>query len=91
MKIVQRSEFDSLVQRHSASVGVREEAAGTVTLTFGPANIPLAEDSARDFLYELTRYFAQKDLLEYEGVSDPDLRGSRDALAALLPFRGSSR
>lgn len=83
MKIVPKSEFDSLVFLHSGQIALEEKVPGVVHLSFGPMQVSLAEDAARDFLYQLTGFFAQKDLADYGDGMDAALVESRDALAAL--------
>ena len=87
MTIVPKSEFDSLVFLHSENIQVEEGAAGVLRLSFGPTQVSLAEDAARDFLYELAAHFARKDLADYDEATDAELAESRDALSTLSLLR----
>lgn len=90
MKLVPKTEFDSEVFSQSASIRVEEKEGGVVRLSFGPTEVYLAEDSARDFLYDLTAFFAQKDLAEYESVDAAAFQESTDTLRTLSLLRTPS-
>jgi len=91
MEIVKQNEFDSLVFLHSEQIRVQEKVPGVVQLSFGPIEINLAENAARDFLYELTGHFAQKDLLELGHQEDPIFQESKSALIELSHLRSGPR
>jgi hypothetical protein len=92
MKLIPRTEFDSLVFAHSREISLEERVGGVLRISFGPAQIFLSEEAAREFLYQLTDFFAQKDLAEYdsEGEFDASLQESREALATLSLLRQPS-
>lgn len=87
MKLIPRTEFDSLVYSHSREISLEEREGGVLRVSFGPAQVFLSEEAAREFLFQLTGFFAQKDLAEYEGEFDAALQESRDALATLSLLR----
>lgn len=92
MKLLPKNEFDSLVFLHSKQIRLEERVGGVLRLSFGPQNVFLAEEAARDFLYELTAYFARKDLEEYTEApaDDASLQESLEALTTLSLLRRPS-
>jgi hypothetical protein len=90
MKLIPKTEYDSLVFQHSAGIKLEEREGGVLRLSFGSTQVHLAEDAARDFLYELTAYFAQKDLQEYEGLDEAAFQGSINELTTLSLLRTPS-
>jgi hypothetical protein len=90
VKLIPRTEFDSLVFAHSRKIALEERVGGVLRISFGPSQVFLSEEAAREFLYQLTGFFAQKDLAEYEGEFDASLQESREALATLSLLRQPS-
>jgi hypothetical protein len=88
MRLIPKTEYDSLVFEHSADIRLEEKEGGVVRLSFGSTQVHLAEDAARDFLYELTAHFARKDLQEFEGVVDAPVQESVRELTTLSLLRG---
>lgn len=88
MRLIPKTEYDSIVFEHSAEIRLEEKEGGVIRLSFGATQVHLAEDAARDFLYELTAHFAQKDLQEYEGLVDAPIQSSVRTLTTLSLLRG---
>lgn len=86
MRLIPKNEYDSLVFSNSSEFKL-EEKEGVLRLSFGPTQVHLAEDAARDFLYELTAHFAQKDLEEFEGLDDASFQESVNELTTLSLLR----
>lgn len=87
MRLIPKTEYDSLVYSNSTELRVEERAGGVLSLSFGATQVHVAEDAARDFLYELAAHFAQKDLEEYESLDDASFQESVSALTTLSLLR----
>lgn len=87
MRLIPKTEYDSLVFSNSTELKVEEREGGVLRLSFGSTQVHLAEDAARDFLYELTAHFAQKDLEEYESLDDASFQESVNTLTTLSLLR----
>jgi len=90
MRLIPKTEYDSLVFEQSADVRLEEKEGGVLRLSFGPTQVHLAEDAARDFLYELTAHFAKKDLEECRSCDDAAFQESVETLTTLSLLRTPS-
>lgn len=89
MRVVELSELDHQIAQDSSAVAIEAAGQDLVVLSFGNKYVTLPDGVARDFLYDLTAFFARKDLEEYPAHDLAELEESRAVLQKLA--RGDHR